>query len=66
MVIDLLRPAEHPLLLATFPTTKKVVSHRLRFTEPTQLDDSILALLREAYEDVGPGTRLSQRSSGRG
>jgi hypothetical protein len=57
VVIDLLRSAEHPLLLVAFPTTKKVVSHRLRFTDAKQLDDSILALLREAYADVGPGTR---------
>lgn len=56
-MIDLLRTAEHPLLLAAFPTTKKVVSHRLRITDMDQLDDSIAALLAEAYEEVGPGTR---------
>ena len=55
--IDLLREAEHPLLLASFHTTKRVVTHRLRVTDPEQLDDSIEALLREAYEEVGPGTR---------
>ena len=55
--IDLLRNAEHPSLLAAFPTTKRVVTHRLRITDPAQLDESIAALLREAYEDVGPGTR---------
>ncbi len=55
--IDLLRNAEHPFLLAAFPTTKLVVTHRLRITDPAQLDESIAALLRQAYEDVGPGTR---------
>ncbi len=57
IVIDLLRTAEHPLLLAAFPTTKKVVSHRLRIEDESQLDESIAALLAEAYEDVGPGAR---------
>jgi hypothetical protein len=55
--IDLLREAEHPCVLAAFPTTKRVVTHRLRITDPSQLDDSVAALLTEAYEDVGPGTR---------
>jgi hypothetical protein len=55
--IDLLREAEHPLLLAAFHTTKRVVTHRIRVTEPEQLDGSIQALLQEAYDDVGPGTR---------
>jgi len=57
IVIDLLRTVEHPLLLSSFHTTKKVVSHRLRISETGQLDDSIQALLHEAYADVGPGTR---------
>jgi hypothetical protein len=55
--IDLLREASHPCLLAAFPTTKRVVTHRLRITEPEQLDESVAALVAEAYEDVGPGTR---------
>jgi hypothetical protein len=55
--IDLLREAEHPLRIAVFPTTKRVHTHRLRVTEPAQLDESIAALLQEAYDDVGPGTR---------
>ncbi|MBA2462289.1 MAG: hypothetical protein H0V45_11085 [Actinobacteria bacterium] len=55
--IDLLREAEHHCLLAAFPTTKKVVTHRLRVTETGQLDESIEALLQEAYAEVGPGTR---------
>jgi Domain of unknown function (DUF5655) len=55
--IDLLRAAEHPRLLAVFPHTKKVFTHRLRITDATQLDDSIAALVQEAYDEVGPGTR---------
>jgi hypothetical protein len=55
--VDLLREAPHPCLLAAFPTTSRVITHRLRITDPAQLDDSIAALVREAYEDVGPGTR---------
>ena len=55
--IDLLRKADHPCLLAAFHTTKRVVTHRLRITDADQLDDSIAALLHEAYEEVGPGTR---------
>ena len=55
--IDLLREAEHPCVLAAFPTTKRVITHRLRITDSSQLDDSVAALLAEAYEDVGPGTR---------
>ena len=42
---------------AAFHTTKRVVTHRLRIAEDAQLDDSIAALLVEAYDDVGPGTR---------
>jgi hypothetical protein len=55
--IDLLREADHPCLLAAFHTTKRVITHRLRITELDQLDHSIAALIREAYDDVGPGTR---------
>ena len=55
--IDLLREAENPCLIAAFNTTKRVITHRLRITDDAQLDDSIAALLAEAYEDVGPGTR---------
>jgi hypothetical protein len=57
IVVDLLRKAEHPCLIGTFPSTKKVVSHRLRITDLGQLDQTLAALLAEAYTDVGPGTR---------
>ncbi|MBA2643752.1 MAG: hypothetical protein H0U82_12610 [Actinobacteria bacterium] len=55
--IDLLREAEHPCVIAAFHTTKRVITHRLRITDATQLDDSIAALVAEAYADVGPGPR---------
>ena len=41
--VDLLREAEHPCKLAAFPHTKRVITHRLRVTEPTQLDDALAA-----------------------
>ncbi len=56
--IDLLREAEHPCLIAAFHTTKRVITHRLRITDAAQLDDSIAGLLAEAFEHVGPGTRV--------
>ena len=56
--VDLLREAEHPCKLAAFPHTKRVITHGLRVTEPAQLDDALAALVAEAYEDVGPGTRV--------
>jgi len=53
--VDLLREAEHPTLLAAFHTTKRVIPHRLRVSDASQLDDELGALVREAYEQVGPG-----------
>ncbi|HET8892718.1 MAG TPA: DUF5655 domain-containing protein [Gaiellaceae bacterium] len=55
--IDLLRKAEHPCLLAAFPHTKRVITHRLRIASADQLDAPLGALLAEAYAEVGPGTR---------
>jgi Domain of unknown function (DUF5655) len=55
--IDLLREAAHPCLLAVFPHTKRVFTHRLRIIDGAQLDESIAALVHEAYDEVGPGTR---------
>jgi hypothetical protein len=34
-----------------------VITHRLRITDESQLDDALAALLVESYEEVGPGTR---------
>jgi hypothetical protein len=55
--IDLLREVDHPHSLAVIPHTERVLTHRLRVTEPAQLDDSIAVMLREAWATVGPGTR---------
>ncbi len=57
IVIDLLRQAGHPCLLGSFASTKQVWSHRLRISDPAQLDESIASLLGEAYEQVGLGAR---------
>jgi hypothetical protein len=57
IAVHLLREADHPLLRARFPTSAKVTTHRLTLTRPDQLDDELLALIDEARQDVGPGTR---------
>ena len=57
--IDLLRQAEHPCLHSAFNTTRRVVTHRLRLGRPEDLDAALAALVAEAYEQVGPGTRSS-------
>ena len=44
-------------MLAVFPHPKKVYTHRLRITEAAQLDESIAALVQQAHDEVGPGTR---------
>jgi hypothetical protein len=62
--VDLLREAKHPCLLAVFPTTKRVFTHRLRVTDAAQLDEQLSALLQEAYDDVGPGTRVTPTLGG--
>lgn len=56
LAIDLLRQVEHPRLRASFPTTKRVLTHRLTIGTLDQLDDSVSSLIREAHETVGPGT----------
>ena len=55
--IELLRRAEHPKLRTAFPTTKKATMHRLTFGSVDELDDAFDALFKEAWENVGPGTR---------
>jgi Domain of unknown function (DUF5655) len=57
IAVHLTREADHPLLRARFPTTTKVTTHRLTLTRPDQIDDALLALVDEARETVGPGTR---------
>ena len=53
--VDLLREAEHPTKLVAFHHTRLVLTHRLRVEREEQLDDALDALVREAYEEVGPG-----------
>ncbi len=55
IVVDLLRHAEHPRLLAAFNTTQKVVTHRLTLVSVDDID-SVMDLIREGWETVGPGT----------
>jgi hypothetical protein len=55
--VDLLREAKHPLLRTSFASTKKVFTHRLTLRSPDQVDASVRALLEEARDTVGPGTR---------
>jgi hypothetical protein len=62
--VDLLREAEHPCLIAVFPTTKRVFTHRLRITDAAQLDEPLAALVQEAYDEVGPGTRVTPTLGG--
>ncbi|XAS68736.1 DUF5655 domain-containing protein [Micrococcaceae bacterium Sec5.7] len=57
IAIDLQRRVEHPALRASFPTTKKVYTHRFTVTSADDLDDRIREWLLEAHEAVGPGTR---------
>lgn len=54
-VIDLLRPIDHPCTIGSFASTKTVVTSRLRFRDPQSLDESVAALLQDAYDTVGPG-----------
>jgi len=54
--IELLRAADHPQLRTSFATTKKITMHRMTLTTHTQLK-SLRALITEARDTVGPGTR---------
>ena len=54
--IELLREADHPQLRTSFATTKKITMHRMTLTTHTQLK-SLRALITEARDTVGPGTR---------
>ncbi|MCU1441476.1 MAG: hypothetical protein JWP85_2473 [Rhodoglobus sp.] len=55
LAVDLLREAEHPLLRQAFHTTKKVITHRIDVTSVDELE-TVMPLIREAHDDVGPGT----------
>lgn len=54
--IHLLRQVDHPLLRMAFPTTNRVVTHRLHAQTPEEVR-SLLPLIVEAHETVAGGTR---------
>lgn len=56
VAVDLLRPVDHPGLREAFPTTRRVVTNRLR-VETVEAVEDLADLLAEAHETVGPGTR---------
>lgn len=55
--IELLREVTDPKPRTTFATSKRVTMHRYSLRHFKQFDDAIRALIREAAETVGPGTR---------
>jgi Domain of unknown function (DUF5655) len=57
LAVDLPEGVDHPRLLAAFPTTKRVVTHRLSLPQPEDFDDSVRAILQRAHDEVGPGFR---------
>ncbi len=67
--IELLRPVTDPKPRTSFATSKQVTMHRYSLRRLEQFDDAIRALIREAAETVGPGTRrqggASEPGSGR-
>ena len=54
--IELTREAEHAHLRTSFATSKKVTMHRLTLTTVAQVK-TLVPLLREARDTVGPGFR---------
>jgi hypothetical protein len=57
LAVDLPERVDHPRLLTAFPTTKRVVTHRLSLPHPDDFDDSVRAILLRAHDEVGPGFR---------
>lgn len=57
LAIHLLRRVEHPRCIHAGKTTRQVWTHRLTLRGPQDLDDGLRALVHEAWETVGPGTR---------
>ena len=55
--VELLREVTDPKPRTTFATSKRVTMHRYSLRHLEQFDDAIRALIREASETVGPGTR---------
>jgi hypothetical protein len=54
LAVHLRREVSHPLLRQAFATTKTVTTHRLRIETLDELD-SVVALIGEAHDIVGPG-----------
>ena len=65
VAVHLLRQAEHPRLRASFATTSTVVTHRLTIGTLDELR-SVVPLVEEAHDTVGPGTRGTPPSGRRG
>jgi hypothetical protein len=57
LAVDLPERVEHPRLLDAFPTTKRVVTHRLSLPHREHFDDSVRAILLRSHDEVGPGFR---------
>ena len=57
LAVDLTEVVDHPRLIAAFPSTRRVVTHRLSLPRVEDLDDSVRALLVRAHDEVGPGFR---------
>jgi len=57
--IELLRSVHDPKPRTSFSTSKRVVMHRYSLRHLKDFDDSIRALISEAADTVGPGTRAS-------
>ncbi|MBN9169591.1 MAG: hypothetical protein J0J11_06670 [Microbacterium sp.] len=55
--IELLRTVTDPKPRTSFSTSKKITMHRYSIRHLEDFDDSIRALITEASETVGPGTR---------
>ncbi len=57
LAVDLTEEVAHPRLLTAFPTTRRVVTHRLSLPSLADFDDSVRDLVRRAHDEVGPGFR---------
>jgi hypothetical protein len=55
--IELTREVADPKPRTSFPTTKRFFMNRYSLRELDQFDATIKALIAEAYETVGPGSR---------
>ena len=63
LTVDLLHSVKHPRLIAVFPTTSQVITHRFSLPELADFDDQIKAWIVEGYETVGPGFRKTKKTN---